>query len=169
MVEAQIPDPYAIWVPSKVNAEWLKGMVRCGVLGDHLALGWHLQDGGWPAEDRTETVIFAAFFKHGFGIPTGSFFRGLLQHYGIELVHLSANSISSISVFIHLGEAYLGGGMQARYFDLKLKDSVQVWQQKWFILVTTRLLCRLVLAMHRFRPTHGRRGPRLRPGSRSRS
>ena len=52
--------------------------------------------------------MFAAFFERGFGVPTGAFFRGLLEHYRIELVHLTPNSILSIAMFIHLCEAYLG-------------------------------------------------------------
>jgi hypothetical protein len=35
------------------------------------------------------------------------FLRGLLQFYGIELVHLALNSITIIATFIHLCEAYL--------------------------------------------------------------
>jgi hypothetical protein len=38
--------------------------------------------------------------------PRGDFFRGLLYYYGLELVH--ANSITVVSTFIHLCEAYLG-------------------------------------------------------------
>lgn len=60
------------------------------------------------SEDKMKTVIFTAFFKRGFRIPTGDFFRGLLNYYKIELVHLNPNSILDIVVFIHLCEAYLG-------------------------------------------------------------
>jgi hypothetical protein len=36
------------------------------------------------------------------------FLHGLLHFYRIELVHLAPNSITTISTFIHLCEAYLG-------------------------------------------------------------
>jgi hypothetical protein len=36
------------------------------------------------------------------------FSGGLLQFYRIELVHLAPNSITIITTFIHLCEAYLG-------------------------------------------------------------
>jgi hypothetical protein len=38
----------------------------------------------------------------------GDFMRGLLHFYRIELVHLVPNSITIISTFVHLYEAYLG-------------------------------------------------------------
>jgi hypothetical protein len=43
-----------------------------------------------------------------FGVPAGDFLRGLLHFYRIELVHLAPNSITIISTFVHLCEAYLG-------------------------------------------------------------
>lgn len=55
-----------------------------------------------------ETVVFTPFFKHGFEIPCGDFFQGLLYYYRIELVHLNPNSILDIKVCIHLCEVYLG-------------------------------------------------------------
>jgi hypothetical protein len=44
----------------------------------------------------------------GFGVPAGDFLRELLHFYRIELVHLASNSITIISTFVHLCEAYLG-------------------------------------------------------------
>jgi hypothetical protein len=44
----------------------------------------------------------------GFGVPAGDLLRGLLHFYRIELMHLAPNSITIISTFIHLCEAYLG-------------------------------------------------------------
>jgi hypothetical protein len=41
-------------------------------------------------------------------VPAGDFLRRLLHFYRIELVHLAPNSITIISTFVHLCEAYLG-------------------------------------------------------------
>jgi hypothetical protein len=49
-----------------------------------------------------------AHIERGFGVPAGDFLRGLLFFYCIKLVHLVLNSITIISTFIHLCEAYLG-------------------------------------------------------------
>jgi hypothetical protein len=37
--------------------------------------------------------VFSSFFQCGFGLPAYNFFRGLLDQYQIELVHLNPNSI----------------------------------------------------------------------------
>jgi hypothetical protein len=62
----------------------------------------------FPTEDVKERVIFASFFEHGFNLPTGDFFRGLLYYYKLELVNLVLNSITVVATFIHFWEAYLG-------------------------------------------------------------
>jgi hypothetical protein len=41
-------------------------------------------------------------------VLAGDFFRGLLYYYKLELVHLIPNSITAISSFIYLCEAYMG-------------------------------------------------------------
>ena len=71
--------------------------------------------GGVPTEDRTETVIFRSFYEKGFTLPMGAFFRRLLFFYGLEVTHLTPNSIAQIAIFIHLCEAYQG---IAVYFNL---------------------------------------------------
>ena len=59
-------------------------------------------------EDGMELVVFRSFYKKGFALPAGTFFRGLLHFYGLEVTHLKPNSITQISIFIHLCEGYLG-------------------------------------------------------------
>jgi hypothetical protein len=55
----------------------------------------------FPTEDDKEQVIFISFFEHGFNVPAGDFFRGLL-YFKLELVHLVPNSITVVSSFIHM-------------------------------------------------------------------
>ena len=62
----------------------------------------------FPTENRTEAVVFRSFYEKGFALPAGAFFRGLLFFYGLEVTHLKPNSITQITIFIHLCEAYLG-------------------------------------------------------------
>jgi hypothetical protein len=72
-------------------------------------VGWRPAAGEeFPTEGTGETVIFLTHIERGFGVPTGSFLHSLLFYYRIELVHLVPNSITIISTFIHLCEAYLG-------------------------------------------------------------
>jgi hypothetical protein len=59
-------------------------------------------------DGTNETIVFLTHIERVFGVPASDFLRGLLFFYPIELVHLVPNSITIISTFIHLCEAYLG-------------------------------------------------------------
>jgi hypothetical protein len=50
----------------------------------------------------------SSFFQHRFGLPASDFLCRLLDHYQIELVHLTPSSILQIAVFVHLCKAFLG-------------------------------------------------------------
>ena len=41
-------------------------------------------------------------------LPASNFFHGLLYYYGLELHHLTPESIAHIAIFVHLCEAFLG-------------------------------------------------------------
>ena len=116
----------------------------------------------FPTPNTDEIVVFTAFFYRGFALPTCGFFRGLLDFYRIELVHLNPNSVLHIAAYIHLCEAYLGirphfnlfrflfvlkayknkvvggaglqlrGGRSQRYINLPLKTSLKGWHEEWF-------------------------------------
>jgi hypothetical protein len=68
-----------------------------------------------PMEDTHEFVVYVPFLIHGLALPVSPFFHGLLDFYNLNLTHLNPNSILQVSIFIHLGEAYLG---ILRHFDL---------------------------------------------------
>lgn len=94
---------------SVMTQERIQALIDQGLLGLQELLDWKPTIGqDFPSKDTTKMVVFAPFFECGFGIPCGDFFRGLLDYYQIELVHLNLNSILDIAVFIHLCEAYLG-------------------------------------------------------------
>ena len=60
-----------------------------------------------PYERATELVMFKAFLERGLAIPVCDFLQGLLFHWGIQLHHLTPNSILHLSIFVHLYEAFL--------------------------------------------------------------
>src|SRR5438105_5234058 len=106
---AEIPPPEQVWQRSTITEENLRRMVKEGVLLEKEIIGWHAADGeAFPIANTGEIVVFEPFFYREFSIPTNRFFRGLLNFYKIELVHLNSNSILHISAFIYLCEAYLG-------------------------------------------------------------
>jgi hypothetical protein len=80
-----------------------------GLLRPKAQVGWRPAAGEeFTTEGIGETVVFLTHMERGFGVPAGDFLRGLLHFYRIELVHLAPNSITIISTFMHLCEAYLG-------------------------------------------------------------
>lgn len=46
-------------------------------------------------------TVFKSFFEVEFQLLTCDFFRGLLNFYGIQLVHLNPNSVLHTPIFIH--------------------------------------------------------------------
>ncbi len=97
------------WAPSDVMEENLKEMVAHGVIPAKEIIGWRPAFGeAFPTPDTHEVVVFSHFFYGGFSLPTSSFFRGILDFYGISLHHLNPNSIVHITNFIHACEAFLG-------------------------------------------------------------
>ena len=55
-----------------------------------------------------EFVVFESFFHCGFNIPPSKFVLNVLDWYQIELHHLNPNSVTMLSTFVHLCEAFLG-------------------------------------------------------------
>ncbi|XP_034587765.2 uncharacterized protein [Setaria viridis] len=63
----------------------------------------------WQFEEhRGETVMLAHFVERGLAVPTSNFFRGILEYYKLQLVHLNPNGVLHVSIFVHLCEVYLG-------------------------------------------------------------
>ena len=63
----------------------------------------------WPFEKTPDKIpMFARFAEHGLALPASDFFRGLLDYYKIEHVHLNPNGIFHTSLFVHFCEAFLG-------------------------------------------------------------
>jgi hypothetical protein len=81
----------------------------------------------FPTPNTKEIVVMKPYFQRGFGFPSCDFFRGLLDHFKIELVYLNPNSILQIAVFVHLCEAFLGipphFTLFKYYFFLKYQSS----------------------------------------------
>jgi hypothetical protein len=98
------------FLPDRVVLQW------CPAVGEDL-----------PTPNTNEIVVFSSVFQRGFDLPACNFFRGLLDHYQIELVHLNPNSILQIIIFVHLYEAFLGippnFSLFKNYFFLKYQSS----------------------------------------------
>jgi hypothetical protein len=61
-------------------------------------------------------VFFTVYALAGLVPPLSSFFLTLLEYYGLQLQHLSSNSIALVAIFIHLCEMYVGVRPSMRLF-----------------------------------------------------
>jgi hypothetical protein len=61
-------------------------------------------------------VFFAAYALAGLVPLLSSFFLTLLEYYGLQLQHLSPNSIALVAIFVHLCEMYVGVRPSVRLF-----------------------------------------------------
>ena len=55
-----------------------------------------------------ETVMFRNFVERGLTLPVSEFFYRLVQFLGIQLHHLTHQSILHLSILTHFCEAFLG-------------------------------------------------------------
>jgi hypothetical protein len=83
----------------------IQALVDRGLLRPKAEVEWKAAVGEeFPTEDVKEQVVFTSYFEHGFNLPAGDFFRGLLYYYKLELVHLVPNSIIVVSTFVQFCE-----------------------------------------------------------------
>jgi hypothetical protein len=95
------------WVPSDFKQKALEKAQADGLIfvDDQVV---------FPSTDRIPNppsgfwVMFLAFLLRGLSFPAHEFLRGLLFVYGVQLHHLTTNSILHIACFITLCELFLG-------------------------------------------------------------
>ena len=97
------------WKSSKYTDSHLLSLVESHLLQPRNVFHWRHSDGeSFPHEEGNEFVVFLPHVLRGLGFPVFDFFRGLLHHWGVQVHHLTPNSILHISIFVHLCEAFLG-------------------------------------------------------------
>ena len=97
------------WKSSKCTNSHLLNLVEGHLLQPWNMIHWRSSDGElFPHEGGNESVIFLPHVLRGLGFPVYDFFRGLLHYWGVQVHHLTPNSILHISIFVHLCEAFLG-------------------------------------------------------------
>ena len=116
-----------------------------------------------PRPEPGWRVMFIPFVVRGLCFPVHPFLRNLLFVYGIQLHHLTPNSLLHLAVYFTLCECFLGihphwglfkhlfrvkrqsghfdagsFGISVRpgaeYFDLNMVDSAQGWRRRWFYI-----------------------------------
>ncbi|KAK1693434.1 hypothetical protein QYE76_010131 [Lolium multiflorum] len=97
----------AEWERSKISTQDLNLLKKLGISKKPKALCFPSEE-SYPTPPMGYRVSFVDHLIRGLSAPIHPFLRGLLFVYGLQLHHLTPNSILHISIFITLCEAFLG-------------------------------------------------------------
>ena len=105
----EVPDLSTGWLKSKMSDATVQELENMGLLQNQAVIQWRAAEGeDHPYEGTFETVMFRDFVERGLAVPISEFFHALLQFWGIQLHHLTPQSILHLSVFTHFCETFLG-------------------------------------------------------------
>ena len=94
---------------SKLSEEDLKVLVENYLLQPKELVHWRSSLGeSSPSPKDSEVILFTPFVKYGLALPACDFLQGVLYYHGIQIHHLTPESILHLSIFVHLCEAFLG-------------------------------------------------------------
>ena len=97
------------WKKSKLSESKIYSLVRRHLLQSKTLIQWQSTEGHErPFEKTSAIVLFKAFVERGLAVPVCDFLRGLLFVWGIQLHHLTPDSIMHIAIFVQLCDAFLG-------------------------------------------------------------
>ncbi|KAK1664404.1 hypothetical protein QYE76_052563 [Lolium multiflorum] len=97
----------AEWERSKITNQDLNLLKKLGISKKPKAVCFPSEE-SYPTPPMGYRVSFVDHLIRGLSAPIHPFLRGLLYVYGLQLHHLTPNSILHISIFITLCEAFLG-------------------------------------------------------------
>ncbi|KAK1645330.1 hypothetical protein QYE76_063135 [Lolium multiflorum] len=97
----------AEWERSKISTQDINMLKKLGISKKPKALCFPSEE-SYPTPPMGYRVSFVDHLIRGLSAPIHPFLRGLLFVYGLQLHHLTPNSILHISIFITLCEAFLG-------------------------------------------------------------
>ena len=97
------------WCKSKMSESLVWELENMGLLQEQGVSQWRAGEGeDYPMEGTLETIMFRDFVERGLTLPVSDFFYRLLQFWGIQLHHLTPQSILHLLIFTHFCEAFLG-------------------------------------------------------------
>ena len=97
------------WRKSKMSESLVQELENMGLLQSQGVIQWRTGEGeDYPMEGTLETVMFRDFVERGLALSLSEFFYKLLQFRGIQLPHLTPQSILHLSIFTHFCETFLG-------------------------------------------------------------
>ena len=97
------------WHKSKMSEAAVQELENMGLLQSQAVILWCVGEGeDYPFEGTLETVLFRDFVERGLAVPVSEFSHALLYFWGIQLHHLTPQSILHLSIFTYFCEAFLG-------------------------------------------------------------
>lgn len=130
------PNQACAWKRCSASESQIQRFVEAGLLQSKDLIGWRSgEKDAWPFETNpAETVSFLPFHERGLGLPTSDFFRGLLEYYGLQLIHLNPNGIFQVSIYVHFCEAFLGIKPHFQFFRKLFRLKPQPGRQNMFVV-----------------------------------
>ncbi|KAK1693344.1 hypothetical protein QYE76_010041 [Lolium multiflorum] len=95
------------WERSKISQQDINLLKKLGISSKQDSLRFPKEE-SYPRPPMEYRVSFVDHLIRGVSSPIHDFLRGLLFMYGLQLHHLTPNSILHISIFITLCESFLG-------------------------------------------------------------
>ncbi|KAK1647140.1 hypothetical protein QYE76_064945 [Lolium multiflorum] len=95
------------WERSKISTQDINLLKKLGISKKKESLRFPSEE-SYPSPPIEYRVSFVDHLIRGLSSPIHDFLRGLLFVYGLQLHHLTPNSILHISIFITLCESFLG-------------------------------------------------------------
>ena len=105
----EVADLSTGWRKSKMSEAAVRELEDMKLLQSQAVILWHEAEGEeYPFEGTFEIIMFRDFVERGLAVPISEFFHALLQFWGVQLHHLTPQSILHLSIFTHFCEAFLG-------------------------------------------------------------
>jgi len=88
------------WRKSEMSKEVVQELENLALLQAQGVIQWRVGEGeDYPMEGTLETIVFRDFMECGLALPVSEFSYALLQFWGIQLHHLTPQSILHLSIF----------------------------------------------------------------------
>jgi hypothetical protein len=117
------------WERSKISAQDINLLKKLGLSKKNDVLRFPSEE-SYPTPPIGYRVSFVDHLICGLAAPIHDFLRGLLFVYGLQLHHLTPNSILHVSIFITLCECFLGvhpnWALWKRIFILRRNGSLNI-------------------------------------------
>jgi hypothetical protein len=118
--EEQIPQNlHGYWQKSHIKDSDIQTMEGEGTVAPQAESLWRTDfKASAPIPNPSEIVMLRSHVERGLSMPPSLFFTNLLKFYGLQLHHISPNSLVSVAGYAALCEGYLGIRPRVDLFQL---------------------------------------------------